>query len=86
MKWLIVALEIVVIIYNHVTGKGKRDLAQELEIAQGALKAVTSNMNAEGKARLITEAVGKLKVAKKFKKRISNKLDKASVRLVKKFL
>ena len=85
MKWLSVFLEVAVIIYNHVTGKGKRDLAQELEIAQGALKIATSSMDKESKARLILDVVGNLKVAKKFKKRISKKLDKARDRLAKKF-
>jgi len=85
MKWLSAALEIAVIIYNHVTGKGKRDLAQELEIAQGALRALTKDMTPGKKAEVILEAVGSLKATKQFKKRISIKLDKARDRLASKF-
>ena len=86
MKWLSIFLEVAVIIYNHVTGKGKRDLAQELEIAQGALKALTSKMTPEEKIRAIADAAGNLKAVKGFKKRITNKLDKARDRLARKFL
>lgn len=86
MKWLKILIALAEIIIPGLAKAGKNKLADELEIAQGALKIATSTMNAEGKTRLITEAVGNLKVVKKFKKRVSNKIDKASVRLVKKFL
>lgn len=86
MKWLSVALEIAVIIYNHVTGKGKRDLADELEIAQGALKVLTGNMTPEEKGRVIADVVLNLKDVKAFKERATNKLYKARDRLAKKFL
>lgn len=86
MKWLKIIIALAEILIPGLAKAGKNKLADELEIAQGALKVATSSMSAEGKARLIADAVGNLKVAKKFKKRISNKLDKASVRLVKKFL
>lgn len=86
MKWLSVALEVAVIIYNHVTGKGKRDLAQELEIAQGLLKTLTSNMTPVEKGAIVLDVVGTLKAVKKYKARVSKKIGKAGDRLIKKFL
>lgn len=85
MKWLKIIIALAEILIPGLAKAGKNKLADELEIVQGALKIATSNMNAEGKARLILDAVGNLKVAKNFKKRVSKKLDKAQDRLIKKF-
>lgn len=86
MKWLKILLAIAEILIPGLAKAGKNKLADELEIAQGMLKTVTSGMTPEQKGRLLVEAVGSLKVAKKFKKRISNKLDKAQERWARKLL
>lgn len=86
MKWLKILIALAEILIPGLAKAGKNKLADELEIAQGALKALTSKMTAGEKATVIFDAVGDLKVAKRFKKRVSNKLDKARDRLAKKFL
>jgi len=86
MKWLKIIIALAEILIPGLAKAGKNKLADELEIAQGALKIATSNMNKDGKVRLILDVVGNLKVAKKFKKRVSEKLDKAKDRLINKYL
>ncbi len=86
MKWLKILIALAEILIPGLAKAGKNKLADELEICQGALKAATSSMDKESKARLILDAVGTLKVTKDFKRRLSKKIGKAGDRLIKKFL
>lgn len=84
MKWLSLALDIAVFVYNHVTGKGKRDLDQELSIAQKTIKLMGSQMEPEVVGQYVEQAISGLKSVQDFKKRAVKKLDKAKSRLYKK--
>lgn len=84
MKWLKILLALAEIIVPGLAKAGKNKLADELEIAQGMLKTLTSKMTPEQKGRVLVETVGSLKVVKKFNKRISNKIDKAQERWARK--
>lgn len=86
MKWLKIIIALAEILIPGLAKAGKNKLADELEIAQGMLKTVTSKMTPEQKGRLLVEVVGSLKAVKKFKKRVSNKLDKAQERWARKLL
>ncbi len=86
MKWLKIIIALAEILIPGLAKVGKNKLADELEIAQGVLKALTSKMTPEEKIRAIADAAGNLKAVKGFKKRITNKLDKARDRLARKFL
>ena len=86
MKWLKLLLTLAEI---FVPGWGKvaqGGLAADSEVAYGMLKKLTTNMTPEQKGRLLVETVGSLRVTKKFKKRISKKLDKAQERWARKLL
>ena len=84
MKWLKIIIALAEIVIPGLAKAGKNKLADELEIAQGMLKTLTSKMTPEEKGRVLVETVGNLKVVKKFKKRVSNKLDKAQERWARK--
>ena len=84
MKWLKIIIALAEILIPGLAKAGKNKLADELEIAQGMLKTLTSKMTPEQKGRALVEAVGSLKVVKKFNKRVSNKIDKARERLARK--
>ncbi|MCK4268630.1 MAG: hypothetical protein KAX16_07340 [Actinomycetia bacterium] len=86
MKWLTFILDLVKDLVPIWAKIRKDKLSDEQEIALVMLKTVTSNMTPEQKGRLLVEAVGSLKVTKKFKKRISKKLDKAQERWARKLL
>lgn len=86
MKWLKIIIALAEILIPGLAKLGKNKLTDELEIAQGALKALTGNMTPEEKGRVITDAVLNLKDVKAFKKRATNKLYEARDRLAKKFL
>ncbi|MBA7607170.1 hypothetical protein ES703_14328 [subsurface metagenome] len=84
MKWLKIIIALAEIFLPGLAKAGKNKLADESEIALGMLKKLTSKMTPEEKGRLLVETVGNLKVVKKFKKRVSNKLDKAQERWARK--
>ncbi|GAI23988.1 unnamed protein product, partial [marine sediment metagenome] len=56
-------------------------IADELEIAKGAIVVLTKDKTPGEKGRVIEEAVGNLKAVKDFKSRVSDRLDKAKDRL-----
>ena len=86
MKWLKILIALAEILIPGLAKAGKNKLVDELEIAQGVLKTLTSKMTPEEKIRAIADAAGNLKAVKGFKNRITKKLDRARDRLVKKFL
>ncbi len=84
MKWLKIIIALAEMFIPFWSRAGKNKLADESEIALGMLKKLTSKMTPEEKGRLLVETVGGLKVVKKFKKRVSIKLDKAQERWARK--
>lgn len=84
MKWLKIVIALAEMFLPFWSKVGRDKLADESEIALGMLKKLTSKMTPEEKGRLLVETVGNLKVVKKFKKRVSNKLDKAQERWARK--
>jgi len=86
MKWIKIIIALAEILIPGLAKAGKNKLADELEVAQGALKELTSKLTPGEKASVIIRAAGDLRAVKQFKKRVSKRIDKAQDRLVKKFL
>lgn len=81
MKWLKLIITIIEWFGPFLAKAGKDRIADELDIAKGAITILTKDKTPEEKGRAIEEAVGNLKAVKKFKSRVSKKLDKAKARL-----
>lgn len=84
MKWLKLILTAIEWLSPFLAKAGKDRIADELDIARGAIVVLTQDKTSEEKGRAIEEAVGRLKAVKDFKRRVSNRLDKAQARLWKK--
>lgn len=84
MKWIKLIITILEWIGPFLAKAGKNRIADELEIAKGAIVVLTKDKTPEEKGRAIEEVVGRLKAVKDFKSRVSNRLDKAKDRLWKK--
>lgn len=86
MKWLKLVLTIIEWLSPFLAKAGKDRIANELEIAKGAIVILTKDKTPEEKGRAIEEAVGNLKAVKQFKKSVARRLDKAKTRLWNKIL
>lgn len=84
MKWLKLIITIIEWVGPFLAKAGKNRIADELDIAKGAITVLTKNKTSEEKGRAIEEAVGSLKAVKQFKKSINERLDKAKTRLYEK--
>lgn len=84
MKWLRLIITILEYVIPALAKRGKDKLAQELEVAQHAIKVLAKDIPPEYKGRVIEEALANLTAVKDFKERVAKKLDKAKDRLYKK--
>lgn len=81
MKWFKLIITVIEWLGPFLAKAGKDRIADELDIAKGALVILTKNKTPEEKGHAIEQAVGNLKAVKKFKSRVSKRLDKAKARL-----
>ena len=85
MNLIKLVVDIALAIIPGIALKGKKNLESELEIAQKTIQYLTSDMPSDKKAFLLKNAVNSLKAVKNFKKGFCNRIDKAEIRLFKKF-
>ena len=81
MKWLKLIITVIEWLSPFLAKAGKDRIADELDIAKGAIAILTKDKTPEEKGRAIEEAVGSLKAVKQFKASVSKRLDKAKNRL-----
>lgn len=60
MKWFALAFDIAVFIYNHVSGKGKRDLDKELDLAKATINVLSKDKTLAEKSQAFEDAVSSL--------------------------
>ncbi|GAH27417.1 unnamed protein product [marine sediment metagenome] len=85
MKWLKLLIDLALIIIPGLALKGKKDIEQELTIAQSAVELLTKDLSPEAKGQVFEDAVLSLKFVQDIKGRGAKKIDKAKNRLYKKF-
>lgn len=84
MNWLKIIIDIALAILPGIALKHKKDLEQELEIANRIIQFMSNHLDPVEKGKFIEQAIGSLKAVKNFKKRANKKIDKAKDRLYKK--
>lgn len=86
MKIIRIIIDIALAILPYWASKKKKNLEQELEIANKTINLLTKDKTPAEKAVIISDGLRELECVKKFTKRVGNKFEKAKQRLYKKIL